>query len=70
MEQSAAVGSEEENQPLVRTEDGKLYFRRFFEYEQQVAMALSYRLGDNSNEFSDVIDEGVIKTLDELQMRC
>ena len=65
-----AVGSEEENQPLVRTEDGKLYFRRFFEYEQQVAMALSYRLGDNSNEFSDMIDEGVIKSLDELQMRA
>ena len=64
-----AVGSEEENQPLVRTEDGKLYFRRFFEYEQQVAKALSYRLGDNSNEFSDVIDEEVIKSLDELQMR-
>ena len=65
-----AVGSEEENQPLVRTEDGKLYFRRFFEYEQQVAMALSYRLGDNSNEFSDMIDEGVIKSLDELQIRA
>ena len=39
-----AVGSEDENLPLVRTADGKLYFRRFFEYERQVADAFAKRL--------------------------
>jgi exodeoxyribonuclease V alpha subunit len=39
-----AVGSEDENLPMVRTEDGKLYFRRFFEYERQVADAFAKRL--------------------------
>ena len=38
------VGHEDDNLPLVRTEDGKLYFRRFFEYEKQVAEALGKRL--------------------------
>lgn len=37
------VGRAEENLPLVRTEE-KIYFRRFFEYEKQVAEALSQRV--------------------------
>ena len=40
-----AIGNEEENLPLVSTVHGKLYFRRFFEYEKQVAEVLSARLG-------------------------
>ena len=40
-----AIGNEEENLPLVSTVHGKLYFRRFFEYEKQVAEVLSERLG-------------------------
>ncbi|MDG1138422.1 MAG: exodeoxyribonuclease V subunit alpha [Opitutales bacterium] len=39
-----AIGSEEGNLPLVKTKDGKLYLRRFFEYEKQVAQALKDRL--------------------------
>ena len=37
------VGSTDENLPLVHAY-GKLYFRRFFEYEKQVAEALSRRI--------------------------
>ena len=39
-----AVGSEDETLPLVQTGDGKLYFRRFYEYEKQVAEALGKRI--------------------------
>ena len=38
-----AIGPEEGSLPLVKTKDGKLYLRRFFEYEKQVAQALKYR---------------------------
>ena len=39
-----AIGDDEDLQPLVKTEDGKLYFRRFYESEKQIASSLSLRL--------------------------
>jgi len=39
----SAVGRPEEGQPIVLTEWGGLYFRRFYEYELEVAGALSVR---------------------------
>ena len=41
-----AIGNEEENLPLVSTLHGKLYFRRFFEYEKQVAEVLVHDLAE------------------------
>ncbi len=40
------MGSADENLPLVRT-GGKLYFRRFFEYEKKVAEALGQRISSS-----------------------
>ena len=65
-----AVGTEGDNQPLVRTEDGKLYFRRFFEYEKQVAEALGKRLRRESSEESEFSGEGIFQSLDEEQARA
>ena len=39
-----AVGQEDANLPFVFTKAGKLYFRRFFEYEKQIATVLKKRL--------------------------
>jgi exodeoxyribonuclease V alpha subunit len=39
-----AVGQEDANLPFVYTKAGKLYFRRFYEYEKQIATVLKKRL--------------------------
>lgn len=44
-----SVGLPEENLPLVVTVDGKLYFRRHYEYEREVAGKLSERLKRSSS---------------------
>jgi len=65
-----AVGREDDNQPLVRTEDDKLYFRRFFEYEKQVAEALGKRLKREIIDFSGHGGDEVFQSLDEQQARA
>ena len=47
-----AIGNEEANLPLVYTGTGKLYFRRFYEYEKSVAYALSQRCSRESVQIS------------------
>ena len=47
-----AIGNEEANLPLVYTGTGKLYFRRFYEYEKSVAYALSQRCNRESVQIS------------------
>ena len=48
-----SVGLPEENLPLVVTVDGKLYFRRHYEYEREVAGKLSERL-KNSDSYTKI----------------
>ena len=47
-----AVGHDSENLPLVRTRDKKLYFRRYYEYEKQVADTLGERLIKENSKWS------------------
>jgi len=48
----SAVGRPEDSQPIVLTEWGGLYFRRFYEYELEVAEALSNRSNRDSRSIS------------------
>ncbi len=65
------VGGEDQNLPLVHTPDGKLYFRRFFEYEKQVAEVIGKRLARSSVRCSrnlvDFYQSSLAGQLDEEQ---
>ena len=64
-----AVGHDSENLPLVRTRDKKLYFRRYYEYEKQVADTLGKRLiKENGERSSEEWDNDLFQSLDERQM--
>lgn len=54
----SVIGDEEGMEPIVRREDGALYLRRYFVYEQRIAQAISRRcnaelqpLADSSQQF-------------------
>ena len=64
-----AVGHDSENLPLVRTRDKKLYFRRYYEYEKQVADTLGKRLiKENGERSSEEWDNDIFQSLDERQV--
>ena len=64
-----AVGHDSENLPLVQTRDKKLYFRRYYEYEKQVADTLGKRLIKENGESSfEEWDNCIFQSLDERQM--
>ena len=64
-----AVGHDSENLPLVRTRDKKLYFRRYYEYEKQVADTLGKRLIKENSKWSfEEWDNDLFQSLDERQM--
>ena len=64
-----AVGHDSENLPLVRTRDKKLYFRRYYEYEKQVADTLGKRLiKENGERSTEEWDNDLFQSLDERQM--
>ena len=64
-----AVGHDSENLPLVRTRDKKLYFRRYYEYEKQVADTLGKRLiKENGERSSEEWDNDLFQSLDERQV--
>jgi len=64
-----AVGHDSENLPLVRTRDKKLYFRRYYEYEKQVADTFGKRLiKENSERSSEEWYNDIFQSLDERQM--
>ena len=61
-----AIGSEDANLPLVCTDLGKLYFRRFYEYEKLVADVLSNKCTKASAEVSKDTEEFFRKSLSKL----
>ena len=52
-----AIGSEDANLPLVCTDLGKLYFRRFYEYEKLIADVLSSKCRNTSGNVSKDTEE-------------
>ena len=58
-----AIGNEEANLPLVYTNTGKLYFRRFYEYEKSVAYALSQRCKRESVQISSDAEQFIKASL-------
>ncbi len=67
----AAVGDEEECLPLVVTSSGRLYFRRHFEYENEVARALALRFArpavDPGPEALEFFGQSLAQQVDEHQ---
>ena len=65
------IGGEEDDLPLVLTSDGRLYFRRYFEYESEVAGALAGRLAkmplDPSASSLDFFTQSLAPQVDEYQ---
>ena len=61
-----SIGNEEANLPLVCTDLGKLYFRRFYEYEKLVAYVLSNKCAKASAEVSKDTEEFFKKSLSKL----
>lgn len=61
-----AIGSEDANLPLVCTDLGKLYFRRFYENEKLVADVLSNKCTKASTEVSKDTEEFFRKSLSKL----
>ena len=51
-----AVGEEHENSPLVFTKTGRLYFRKYFEYEQSIAQFLNSR---NEAQNQSLVEQSV-----------
>ena len=69
--QFSAVGTPQDDLPLVLTERGNLYFQRFYEYENTVAQAISERvkkpLHVNEPEILEFFDRYVRQSLDPSQ---
>jgi len=61
-----AIGHEDANLPLVFTDSGKLYFRRFYEYEKLVAGVLTNKCTKASVEVSKETEEFFRKTLSKI----
>lgn len=61
-----AIGHEDANLPLVFTDSGKLYFRRFYEYEKLVADVLTNKCAKASVEVSKDTEEFFKKTLSKI----
>jgi exodeoxyribonuclease V alpha subunit len=68
---SPAIGNEEANLPLVYTDTGKLYFRRFYEYEKSVTSALRQRCNRETVQIStdteQFIKASLLPMVDEQQ---
>ncbi len=65
-----AVGGEEDGTPIVRTNDGKLYLRRFFEYEKSVAQCIQSRITINGSPECIDLPEEEFSSLDNDQFKA
>lgn len=62
-----AIGEIEDSTPIVRTNDGKLYLRRFFEYEKAVAECIKSRITVNESPACIDLPEANFSSLDKDQ---
>ena len=65
-----AIGEIEDNTPIVRTNDGKLYLRRFFEYEKAVAECIKSRISVNESPPCNELPEANFSSLDKDQFKA
>ena len=67
----AAIGDEDAGLPLVETSTGRVYFRRHFEYEREVARALALRVArpavDPSPDALEFFGQSLAQQVDEHQ---